>query len=61
MYGHVTAVDGHKRRYTDACLRLRKTLHYLAGYRSSFSLSMSHTQTHTHPVDAQWLHRVKLG
>ena len=29
--GHVTAVDGHKRRYTDACLRLFITLRYLAG------------------------------
>jgi hypothetical protein len=31
MHGHVTAFDGHKRRYTDACLRLLNTLRYLAG------------------------------
>jgi len=26
MHGHITAVDGHKRRYTETCLRLRETL-----------------------------------
>jgi len=26
MHGHITGVDGHMRRYTDTCLRLRKTL-----------------------------------
>jgi len=25
MHGNVTAVDSHKRRYTNTCLRLRKT------------------------------------
>ena len=67
MHGHITAVDGHKRRYTDACLLLYKTLRYLAGYRSSLSLplslslSLTLTHTHTHTHTTMWMQRVKLG